>query len=69
MCMMTFIGQFQRDLRSTSGHDPIGGGGDSHVACQKTRLDQATRLVLARDSTGALLELGHLGFRVPVFPT
>ena len=42
MYMMTFIGQFKLDLRSRSGHDPIGGGGDSRVAYQTTRLDQAS---------------------------
>ena len=40
-----FHSQFKLDLRSRSGHDPIGGGGDSHVACQTTRLDQASSLV------------------------
>ena len=45
MYMMTFIGQFKLDLRSRSGHDPIGGGGDSHIACQTTRLDTTSSLV------------------------
>ena len=38
MYMMTFIGQFKLELRSRSGHGPIGGGDDSHVTCQTTRL-------------------------------
>ena len=37
--------QFKLDLRSRSGHDLIGGEGDSHVACQTTRLDQTSSLV------------------------
>ena len=43
-----FHSQFKLDLRSRSGHDPIVAGvivGDSHVACQTTRLDQTSRLV------------------------
>ena len=43
MFMMTFIDQFKLDLRSRSGHDPIGGGGDSYAACQTTRLDKGCR--------------------------
>ena len=31
MYMMTFIGQFKLDLRSRSGHDPIGGGAGAIV--------------------------------------
>ena len=45
MYMMTFIGQFKLDIRSRSGHDLIGGEGDSHVACQTTRLDKTSSLV------------------------
>ena len=45
MYMMTFIGQFKLDLRSGSGHDLIGGGCDSHVACHTKRLDQTSSLV------------------------
>ena len=33
------------DLRSKSGHDPIVGGGNGHVAYQTTRLGQASSLV------------------------
>ena len=45
MYIMTFIAQFKLDLRSMSGHDPAGGRGDSHVACQTTRLDKTSSLV------------------------
>ena len=44
MYIIAFMGQFKLDLRSRTGHDPIGGGYDSHVACQTTRLDQTSSL-------------------------